>query len=53
MKKLEKCVIMGVSDGKDWKLVFKGECSEVRSQIEVLPPLKQGYLIRRSVWDSR
>ena len=47
----ERCSINWVSDGKDWKLVLKGECSKVVSQIDALPNRKKNYLKRRTEVD--
>ena len=51
MDKIESCTINLVSDGKDWKLVLKGECSKVVSQIDALPKRKRKYLKRRTELD--
>ena len=54
MEHSESCTIYWVPvDGKDWKLVLKGECSEVLSQMDALPPRKHGYLKRRTEVDPR
>jgi hypothetical protein len=47
----EQCSIKWVSDGKDWKLVLKGECSKVVAQIDALPKRKMNYLKRRTEVD--
>jgi hypothetical protein len=47
----EQCSINWVSDGKDWKLVLKGECSKIVSQIDALPKRKMNYLKRRIDFD--
>jgi hypothetical protein len=51
MDNSESCSINWVSDGKDWKLVLKGECSKMVSQIDALPKRKKSYLKRRTEVD--
>jgi hypothetical protein len=51
MDNLDNCSIGWISDGKDWKLVLKGECSKMVTQIDALPKRKRNYLKRRTEVD--